>query len=343
MLALAGVCLWAVSGLPRWNAVLFPNPGGAPDLHAAIALPSLVLAIGALGREARRFLDADARRRSPFALAFASNPTAMIGLFGALVLAALALFTPLLAPFDPNLIDAGPKNTAPCFAYPLGTDTFGRDLLSRLLYGGRISLSIGFVAVSIAATIGTTVGAVAGYVGGWVDAALMWVVNLILALPRLVFLLTIVGLFRTTGAQSLMLIVVILGLTGWPGVSRIVRSQVLSLKEQDFIQAARSLGFSTPRILFVHLVPNVLAPVIVFCSLAVGSTILAEAGLSYLGLGVPPPTSTWGTLVTDGRESLRVAPWVATFPGLAIVWAVMCFNLLGDGLRDTLDPKLRGR
>ena len=171
----------------------------------------------------------------------------------------------------------------------------------------------------------------------------MWVVDLLLALPSLVLLLAITGMFRITGPEGLFLIIVILGLTGWMGVSRIVRSQVLSLKEQDFIQAARSLGYSNLRIVFKHLIPNALAPVIVYCSLAVGSTMITEAALSFLGLGVPPPTSTWGTIINDGRAPLRVAPWIATFPGLCIVFAVMSFNLLGDGLRDALDPKLRGR
>ncbi len=186
-------------------------------------------------------------------------------------------------------------------------------------------------------------GTAAGYFGGWIDGALMWLVDLLLSLPRLVLLLAIVGFFRASGAQSLFLIVAILGLTGWMGVSRIVRSTVLSLKEQDFIQACRALGLPTWRIMLLHLVPNTLAPVIVYASLAIGSTILVEAALSFLGLGVPPPTATWGAIVNDGREYMRSAPWITIFPGLMIVAAVMSFNLLGDGLRDALDPRLRGR
>ncbi|MEC8425252.1 MAG: ABC transporter permease, partial [Myxococcota bacterium] len=189
----------------------------------------------------------------------------------------------------------------------------------------------------------TAIGAIAGYFGGVVDKGLMWFTDLLLSLPRLVFLLAIIGMYRAAGAQSIFLIVVVLGITGWMGIARIVRSQVLSLKEQEFVQATRALGLKPARIILRHIIPNALAPVIVYASLAIGSTILVEASLSFLGLGVPPPTSTWGAIVNDGREYLRTAWWITLFPGLMIVVAVMSFNLLGDGLRDALDPKLRGR
>jgi peptide/nickel transport system permease protein len=256
---------------------------------------------------------------------------------------AVAVLTPFLAPFDPDRLEVGPKLAPPGWAHWMGTDEFRRDLFSRVLYGARISLSIGFVAVALSATIGTALGAIAGFFGGWTDRIIMFVTDMILSLPRLVLLLAIVGFFRAAGAQSLFLIVVILGLTGWMGVARIVRSQVLSIKELDYIQATVALGIPTPRVIYRHIVPNVLAPVIVYSSLAVGSTILVEASLSFLGLGVPPPTATWGSLVNDGREYLRTAWWITLFPGLLIVFSVMSFNLLGDGLRDALDPKLRGR
>lgn len=280
--------------------------------------------------------------RALFLRQFRRSRTGMLGLIGVVFMISAALLTPLIAPYDPVAVDAGPPNLPPQWGYPMGTDNFGRDMFSRVLYGSRISLSIGFVAVSIAATIGTSVGAIAGYAGGALDKLLMWFVDLLLSLPRLVLLLAIVGMFRVQGASGLYLIIVILGLTGWMSVSRIVRSQVLSLRKREFIQAAHALGYSGPRIVFRHLVPNALAPVIVYASLAIGFTILTEAGLSFLGLGVPPPTATWGSLVADGRDYLAVSPWIATFPGLCIAIAVMSFNLVGDGLRDALDPSLRG-
>lgn len=335
--ALIGTWTWAaVAGLPRLGALLDPT-GGWP-VHAFLALLGLValpLVWAWAARGGRPLRGAGA--------ALLAHGTGSMGLFGALTLAALCLFTPLISPYAPDAQLVGPALDAPSWAHPFGTDRFGRDMLSRVLYGSRISLTIGFVAVGVSATLGTLVGAVAGYAGGWVDAALMWCVDLLLALPRLVLLIAIVGVLRTTGAQSIFLIVLILGLTGWQGVARIVRAQVLSLREREFVQAARALGFGPARVLGVHVVPNVLAPVIVFASLAMGATILAEAGLSYLGLGVSPPTSTWGTLVRDGAENARVAPWLTWIPGLFIVWAVMCFNLIGDGLRDVLDPRLQGR
>ena len=248
--------------------------------------------------------------------------TGMTGLFGVTFLIMMTVLTPLITPFDPLAVDVGPINAAPSWEHWMGTDLFGRDVMSRLLYGGRISLSIGFVAVLIAATVGTTVGASAAFLGGWFDNVVMFVVDGLLSLPRLVLLLTVVGLYRPRGATGIFLIVAILGLTSWMGIARIVRGEVLSLREREFVQAARALGLSSMRILSRHLVPNAIAPVIVYCSLAIGSTMLAEAGLSFLGLGVPPPISTWGVMINDGREPLRIAPWISIFPGIAITVAV---------------------
>ena len=337
----------AVAGLPRLGEVTGAT-GIAWSIHGLLATGSwagLVVACWALAwqRTRPRIIDPSAPRSTwvLFRATFRRHRNGMLGLVLVSHLVALTLLTPLLAPFDPAAVDAGGKLVAPSATYLMGTDEFGRDVLSRVLYGARVSMVIGFIAVGIAGTLGTTLGAVAGWFGGWIDRVVMWCVDLLLSVPRLVLLLAIVGLFRPQGEAAIFLIVTVLGLTGWMGVSRIVRSQVLSLKEQDFIQAARALGMSSGRIIGVHLIPNAFAPVIVYSSLAIGTTMLAEASLSFLGLGVQPPTSTWGTLVADGRHKLQIAPWVALFPGFAIVAAVMGFNLLGDGLRDALDPRQR--
>ncbi len=346
----------AVAGFPRIHSVLFSEYGNL-SAHGAISLGywgalALLLWWAAARRIAPRKLTEDEfnSNRAIFLRQFGRNRSGLIGIAGVTFLASLTILTPLIAPFDPNTLDLTNGAVRPGWHevqgqlhwFVMGTDQNGRDSFSRVLYGGRISLVIGLIAVSIAATIGVSIGAIAGFYGGWLDRILMWFVDLLLSLPSLVLLLAIVGIVRASGPEKIFLIVVILGFTGWMGVSRIVRSQVLSLKEQDFIQAARALGLSNGRIVFRHLIPNALAPVIVYCSLAIGGIILAEAGLSFLGLGVSPPTATWGTLVADGKERLD-APWIVIFPGLFIISAVMSFNLLGDGLRDALDPKLRGR
>jgi peptide/nickel transport system permease protein len=267
------------------------------------------------------------------------NRMAMAGVVVMVVLYTVALLTPLLAPFDPAVhgeIGAS-RYLPPSTTHWMGTDRFGRDIFSRVLYGARISLFIGFLAMGIGVTVGTFLGAVAGYVGGWVDGLLMRFTDMMLSFPRLILLIVIIALFDA----SIFLVVTVLGLTGWMGVARIVRGEVLSIREREFVQAAVALGMRDHRILFRHILPNTLAPVIVFATLGIGNTILVEAGLSFLGLGVPPPTPSWGSIVNEGRDSLLSAWWIATFPGLAIVFTVVAFNLLGDGLRDALDPRQR--
>jgi peptide/nickel transport system permease protein len=220
----------------------------------------------------------------------------------------------------------------------LGTDQYGRDIFSRVIYGSRISLSIGFLVVLISVTLGTVIGVSSGYFGGWVDNVLMRLVDVLIAFPALFLILIIIATF----GNSIYLIVITLSFTGWMGVARIVRGQVLSLKEQEFILAAKSLGLSHLRIIFRHLVPNALTPVIVAATLRIGSIILTEAGLSFLGLGVQPPTPSWGNIINEGRDSLLNHWWISTFPGIAILSTVVCFNLIGDGVRDALDPRMRG-
>lgn len=248
----------------------------------------------------------------------------------------LALLAPLIAPADPNLQGAllTERLLSPSWTHLLGTDHFARDVLSRLLYGARISLMIGVGAVMVSALVGIFIGSLAGFLGGKVDAALMRFVDMILAFPRLVLLIVLVALFE----PSLGLIVLVIGLTQWPNVARLVRGEVLSLRQRDFVTAARVLGIPESRILIRHILPNALPPVFVIAALGVGRAILLEAGLSYLGIGIQPPAASWGSMIADGRNYLLDAWWLSTFPGLAIVAVVIGFNLLGDGLRDRMDP-----
>jgi peptide/nickel transport system permease protein len=269
--------------------------------------------------------------------AFSKNRTAVAGLILVVGLYLLALITPLITPADPTAQDLPLRLQAMSSAHRLGTDQLGRDVLSRVLYGARISLTIGFVAVGISVTIGTLLGAVAGYLGGIVDSLIMRFVDMIISFPRLILLIVIVAAFD----PSIFLIITVLGLTLWPGTARIVRAEVLSLKRREFIQAAEALGYSRSRIVLRHLIPNALGPVIVAATLGIGNTIVLEAGLSFLGVGVQGPTPSWGSMLSDGRDVLLDAWWLSTFPGLAIVFTVLSFNLVGDGLRDALDPRVR--
>lgn len=353
ILHLGLAALAAACGLPRIGEILLSDQG--LDLHGSISLLYLAgLLISLWGLSWAR-----TRRRAPLlgriGRDLQRSPNGMIGLMGVCLILSLAILTPLLAPFDPLDPDALGLGLAPpgTVVHPLtgqehtawlGTDPLGRDVLSRTLYGARISLLIGVATILCAGTVGTTLGLLAGALGGWIDAMITWCIDLMLSIPRLVLLLAVLGIFQIGslgGAGRVVLIVAVLGLTGWMGVSRLVRGQVLSLAKQDFVLAARALGLSPLRILTRHLLPNALGPVIVYASLAIGTTILVEAALSFLGLGISPPTPTWGNLIADGRGDLLSSPWIATFPGLLIVWTVLSFNLLGDGLRDALDPRHR--
>jgi peptide/nickel transport system permease protein len=267
---------------------------------------------------------------------FRRHPYAGFGLVLLAALALAALLAPLLAPYEPNAVDlAAGRLLPPSPAHPMGTDDLGRDILSRVLYGARVSLSIGFLAVAVAVTLGTAVGAVAGYAGRWIDSILMRIVDLFLSFPRLVLLVAVVAVVDPT----IPVIILLLGLTGWMEVSRLVRGQVLGVREREFVLAARALGFRPLRVLVRHVLPNVLTPVIVAATLGIGNAILAEAALSYLGLGVQPPTASWGNIIQSGGDRMIEAWWITAFPGLAIVLTVLSFNLVGDALRDALDPR----
>jgi peptide/nickel transport system permease protein len=270
---------------------------------------------------------------------FMRNNAARAGLALVVLLYCVALLAPLLAPYDPDaqgdIVER--RYRPPGGENPLGTDKFGRDILSRIIYGSRISLSIGFVAVAIAITLGTLAGAVSGYFGSTTDWVVMRFVDVLIAFPRLFIVLTLIALF----SPQIWLIISVLGVTSWMGVARLVRGQILSIKEREFIQATRALGLPHARVIFRHVLPNALSPVIVAATLMIGDVILTEAVLSFLGLGVQPPTASWGNIINQGRDNLLGAWWIATFPGLAIVLTVVSYNLLGDGLRDALDPRLK--
>jgi peptide/nickel transport system permease protein len=269
---------------------------------------------------------------------------ASLWILGFMVLA--VLFGPLVWTVSISDIDFTARLATPSAAHPLGTDDLGQDLLARILYGGRISLAVGLAAMGMSVVVGTLIGAVAGISRGWVDAALMWLTDLFLSLPQLPLLLLLIYLLRDTLKEAFgpelgifLLIVFVIGAFGWMPVARLVRAQFLSLREKEFVEAARALGASTPRIVGRHILPNSLGPVIVAGTIDVAAAILAESTLSFLGLGFPPDIPTWGRILFDAKDYLDIAPHWALFPGLAIFLAVLSINFIGDGLRDALDPR----
>ncbi len=267
---------------------------------------------------------------------FRKNRLGMAGAIIVLLLYLVAILAPVLTPYDPVSHGDLPemRHQPPSMGHPLGTDKFGRDILTRMIYGSRISLTVSFLAVTLSVVLGSIIGAAAGYSGGITDAVLMRIVDALMSIPRLFLLLTCIALF----SRSLLLVTILLGATGWMGTARLVRGQILSLKNREFVSAAEALGAGSRRIILRHLIPNALTVIIVSATLRIGLIILVEASLSFLGLGVPPPTPSWGMMVYEGREVLLDAWWVSTFPGLSIVVTVVAYNLLGDGLRDSFDP-----
>jgi ABC-type dipeptide/oligopeptide/nickel transport system permease subunit len=261
--------------------------------------------------------------------------SALVGLTIVIGLTLAALAAPWLAPADPVHGSLRDSLRAPSHAFWLGTDVQGRDILTRVLFGARLSLAVGLVSQTVASLLGLVLGLLAGYYGRWLDALLMRLADVTLAFPSLLLLIAIAAAVTPT----LPLVFVVIGIVGWAGMARLVRGQVLALRGLDYVQAARALGARDTRILSRHLLPGVLAPVTVAATLGVGGAIMAEAALSFVGLGAQPPTPSWGAMVADGRDLLRVAPWVSLVPGLAIGLTVLGMNLLGDGLRDALEVR----
>jgi peptide/nickel transport system permease protein len=269
--------------------------------------------------------------------------TALFGLVVVVAVAFAALLAPVLVPFDPLAQDIGQRLKPPGWISPegrahwLGTDQLGRDILGRILFGTRIALVVGLAAVAIAGTLGLIIGLVSGYFGGWVDDLFMRLADIQLAFPFILLALAVIGVL----GPSLRNIIVVVGISGWVVYARIVRGEVLSLREREFVQAARAVGSPAGRVIARHVVPNAFTPWLVIATLDMARVIIVESALSFLGLGVPPPTPTWGGMLADGRVYMSTAWWLATFPGLAILVTVLGINLLGDGLRDTLDPRLK--
>lgn len=290
------------------------------------------------------------QRSSRFLRAFIRNRIAILGLFIVVVMVFSAVFAPWIAPHDPNEINPVDRLSPPGATYYLGTDEFGRDIFSRLLYGAQISLVIAFTAQTVAISIGVTLGMISGWYGGFIDDFIMRVTDGFLAIPGLMFLIVWVAviqpedifvfqLFTNLGvAPRQISIFFALGLIGWTADARMMRSQVLAMKEREYVIAAKALGANTLRIMTRHILPNAVAPTIVLASLGIAGAILAESGLSFLGLGVQIPNPSWGTMIDQGRNFTTNAWWYSVFPGLAIMITVLGFNFVGDGLRDALDP-----
>lgn len=265
------------------------------------------------------------------------SKSAMFGITIIIILILCAIFAPLIAPYAPLEINIIDRMQGPSFNHLLGTDNFGRDIFSRIVYGSRISLYVGFVAVGIGAVFGGIIGAIGGYFGGTLDNIIMRLMDVLLAIPRIILAIAIVAAFGT----SLTNVMVAVGISMLPRYARVVRASVLSYREEEFVEAARATGASDIRIIFENILPNSMAPIIVQTTLGIGKAILSAATLSFLGLGVQPPTPEWGAMLSSGRQYMRIAPHLTIFPGLAIMIVVLSLNMFGDGLRDSLDPKMR--
>ena len=265
------------------------------------------------------------------------NKMAMAGLVVVAILFVVAFLANQLSPYPPDRINTSQILAPPSNAHFMGTDVLGRDVLSRIIHGAGVSLSVGFVAVGISTLIGVLLGAVAGYYGGTVERIIMRFVDIMLCFPTFFLILAVIAFI----GSSIWNIMVVIGVTSWMGVTRLVRAEFLSIRERDFVQAAISQGAGDLRIIFIHILPNSMAPVLVAATLGVASAVLIESSLSFLGIGVQPPDPSWGNMLTEGKDNIEIAWWLSVFPGLAILITVMGYNLLGEGIRDALDPRLR--
>lgn len=264
------------------------------------------------------------------------NRLAMSGGGVVLMLFVLSILAPLISPYDPSSINAWDVLQPPSFKHWFGTDELGRDVLSRVIYGAQISLKVGFVSIGIAVSIGTAIGLAAGYYGRWADTTLMRFVDIMLCFPTFFLILAVIAFLQ----PSIWVIMAVIGLTGWMGVARLVRAEVLSIREMEYVMAARCIGCSDARIMFRHILPNAISPVLVAATLGIAGAILTESALSFLGIGVQPPTPSWGNILTSGKDYIEFAWWLSFFPGMAILVTVLSYNLLGEGIRDALDPRI---
>lgn len=263
-----------------------------------------------------------------------SNKIAVISICFILMIVLIALLAPIIVPYDPYKINVYKVLEPPSKEHPFGTDELGRDVFSRVLYGARVSLKVGIIAMGIAIITGTLLGSIAGYYGGFIDSLIMRIVDVMLSFPTLFLILAIVAVLE----PNIYIIMAVIGLTGWMDVARLVRAEVLSLKEREFVLASKAIGASSIRIIFKHILPNAIYPVIVAATFAVGGAILIESGLSFLGLGIQPPEPSWGGILSVGKDYITVAWWMSFFPGISIFLTVLSFNLFGEALRDALDP-----
>ena len=270
---------------------------------------------------------------------FQRNRLAVLGAAIVVLLVVVAALANVVAPYSPTLVNLNAQFEPPSLQHPFGTDYFGRDILSRVIHGARISLVIGLVPTVMALAFGTVVGVTAGFKGGKIDTVLMRLGDIVMAFPSLILAMVVT---YTLGA-SLFTLFIALAVVGWAGAARVVRAQTLSLRQRDFVTASRSVGVGQAGIMYRHIIPNCLAPILILLTLGIPGAIMAEAGLSFLGVGAQPPTPSWGLMVNEGQEYLFSAPWASIFPGLAILVTVLAFNFVGDGLRDALDPFLKGR